>query len=339
MGNTELYINYQDVMQLETRKRYVKDRSQAGITYIVEHSHTATLKGENRYHAGMLDTRLNIIFGRAQALSEKVDEALRLDDMYRRRRNMRTLMAPERFPDPTNMDGTSNDEWLRWMRQEMFALVDAIDEEEVARQAEDDPFNRTAGGVFQPLPGSSQTEPALRENNQGEITPQDENNQNETPERVVPVQTIRPTPQVQREMRRNTTGPIQVQEGIPATSQVQEGTPVIPRVETPLIHPTRTGEHTTNEQRQVSRRGGDEEDEISSQAGRYRLPESRGPGSMGREQPVPQVQVHNDYQGGYRQRQYEDRRPPAGARRQISYDRPDTGPRDTRLVREVKSTK
>ena len=35
----------------------------------------------------------------------------------------------------------------------------------------------------------------------------------------------------------------------------------------------------------------------------------------------------NEYQSGYRQRQYEDRRPPIGARRQISYDRLNTGAR------------
>ena len=64
LGDPEMYITYPDVMQLATRKRYVKDRTQVGIAYVVEHSHTATLKGENRYHAGMLDTRLNIIFGK-----------------------------------------------------------------------------------------------------------------------------------------------------------------------------------------------------------------------------------------------------------------------------------
>ena len=73
-----MYINYPDVMQLETQEHYVKDRTQVGIAYIVEHSHTATLKGENRYHTGMLDTRLNIIFGRTQAIREKIDEALRM---------------------------------------------------------------------------------------------------------------------------------------------------------------------------------------------------------------------------------------------------------------------
>ena len=159
LGDPELYISYPDVMQLATRKRYVKDRTQVGIAYIVEHSHTATLKGENRYHTGMLDTRLNIIFGRAQAIKVKIDEALRMDDMYRRRRNMRTLMTPTRFPDPANMDRTSNDEWLRWMRHEMFDLIDAIDEEHRARQDMDDPFNGTAGGVFQPLPANNPDEP------------------------------------------------------------------------------------------------------------------------------------------------------------------------------------
>ena len=260
LGDPEMYISYPDVMQLETRKCYVKDRTQMGIAYIVEYSHTITLKGENRYHPGMLDTRLNIIFGRAQTIRERIDEALRLDDMYRRRRNMRTLMAPTRFPDPANMDRTSNDEWLRWMRHEMFDLIDAIDEEKRARQDDNDPFNGTVGGVFQPPPEDNQeglsgpctTNPAVlndrREDNnlhnrttrgtsqplpgndpntviqdavQGRTVPQDDGHQTETPERVVPVQTIRPTPQVQRETRRNTMGTMQ-----PQPIRVHERTPM-----------------------------------------------------------------------------------------------------------------
>ena len=304
LGEAELYISYQDVMQLETRKRYVKDRTQAGITYIVEHSHTLTLKGENRYHSGMLDTRLNIIFGRVQAIKEKVDEALRLDDMHRRRRNMRTLEAPARFPDPSSMNRTSNDEWLRWMRQEMFALVDAIDEEHTARQDENDPFNGTAGGIFQPLPGNSRTEPAQTEGNRGNSLPQEGNAQNGTPERVVPVQTIRPTPQTQREMRRNTTGnrqpqPLQGQKGTPAIPQVQEGPAT--HVQTPLIHPTETVERTATATRQLPRSRGDVDDEISSQDGIHRINDSSGPGPIVRERPAQRERGSNNYQGGYRQ--------------------------------------
>ena len=255
LGSPELYISYPDVMPLETRKRYVKDRTQMGVAYIVEHSHTTTLKGENRYHTGMLDTRLSIIFGRAQAIREKIDEAIGMDDMYRRRRNMRTLMAPTRFPDPANMNRTSNDEWLRWMRQEMFELVEAIDGEKRARQDENDPFNGTAGGVFRPLPElnrenswrlgatnpggiANQTPQPPTENDQGispqhpdqgEMAPQNNDQQTETPERVIPIQTIRPTPQVQRVTRRNATETGQ-QQPVPITGT----TPANRQVQTPL---------------------------------------------------------------------------------------------------------
>ena len=316
-----MYISYPDVMQLETRKRYVKDRTQVGVTYIAEHSHTLTLKGENRYHAGMLDTRLNIIFGRAQAIRERIDEALRLDDMYRRQRNMRELIAPTRFPDPTTMDRTSNDKWLRWMRHKMYDLVDAIDEEKRVRQDDDDPFNGTAGGVFQPLPRNNQNT-ATTDGDQGGTVLQIDNNQGETPERVVPVQTIRPTPQVQRETRRNTTDGRQ-----PQPIQVQERTPANTWVQTPLIHPTIMVEHTTSVSHQELRGRREDDDEISSQDGVRQRADTRRPVLAGREQPVTRERLLNDYQSGYRQRQYEDRRPPIGARRQISYDRLNTGAR------------
>ena len=321
LGDAELYISYPDVMPLETRKHYVKDRTQMGITYIVEYSHTLTLKRENRYHAGMLDTRLNIIFGRAQAIRERIDEALRLDDMYRRWRNMRTLLAPARFPDPANMDRTSNDEWLRWMRHEMFDLVDAIDEEKRARQDENDPFNGTAGGVFQPLPENNQNT-ATPEGEQRGTTSQEGNNQDETLERVVPVQTIRPTPQVQRETRSNTTDGRR-----PQPIRVQEGSPANTRVQTPLIHPTMMVEHTTSISRQESRGRREGDDEILSQEGVRQITDTRRPVLTDREQSGTRERLSNGYQGGYRQRQYDDRRPPIGARRQISYDHPNTGAR------------
>ena len=358
LGDPEMYISYPDVMQLATRKRYMKDRTQVGIAYVVEHSHTATLKGENRYHAGMLDTRLNIIFGRAQAIKVKIDEALRVDDMYRRRRNMRTLMIPTRFPDPANMDRTSNDEWLRWLRHEMFDLIDAIDEENRARQDINDPFNGTAGGVFQPLPESNPGEPGeqnvanpprtedrgerislpngmtretpqvLPENNhntqvqhpnQGGTTPQDNRHQGETPERIVPVQTIRPTPQVQRETRRNAMGTLQ-----PQPEPTHERTPTNAHVQTPLVHPTTAGEGLTGATYQEQQRGRTVEDEISSREEARHIIETGRVTITNQEQQDGRGRPLNTYQRGYGQRQYEERRPPTGARRQISYDRSST---------------
>ena len=57
--------------------------------------------------------------------------------------------------------------------------------------------------------------------------------QEETPERIVPVQTIRPTPQVQRETRRNTMGTPQ-----PQPEPTRDRTPINTHVQTPLVHPT-----------------------------------------------------------------------------------------------------
>ena len=66
-----MYISYPDIMQLETRKCYVKDRTQVGIAYIVEYSHTVTLKGENRYHTGMLDTPTKYHFWKSTSNKRK----------------------------------------------------------------------------------------------------------------------------------------------------------------------------------------------------------------------------------------------------------------------------
>ena len=181
---------------------------------------------------------------------------------------------------------------------------------EESETAQTRPVQRNSGGgVFQPLPESnpgetsqqnqvnppttdnreegntprnkvpSQAPPAPSENahntqtrvgNQVETRPENGGHQDESPERVVPVQTIRPTPQVQRDTRRNTMGTAQ-----PQPTPTQERTPTNMHIQTPLIHPTTAGEGTTRATYRNLRRDRLVEDEISSRENVQRVGNTR----------------------------------------------------------------
>ena len=81
----------------------------------------------------------------------RIDEALEIDDMYRRRRTMRELQLPRNFPQPQTMGQSTVSVWIRWMREENERILDEIEEEMKRRQDPDDPFDGTASGIFEPL--------------------------------------------------------------------------------------------------------------------------------------------------------------------------------------------
>ena len=108
----------------------------------------------------------------------------------------------------------------------------------------------------------------------------------------------------------------------PQQVRVRETTPANTHVQTPLIHPTTTGEEITGATQQEPQRRRADEDEISSQDGVRRIADTRRFAITDQEQRERRGRPFNTYQTNYRQRQYEERRPPTGARRQISYERP-----------------
>ena len=86
-------------------------------------------------------------------IRERIDEALLTDDAFRRRRNMRDVPGVTRFPSPQMMSQASSNAWVTWIRDETNKAMMMLDEE-IAREGDpDDPFDGTAGGVFELPPG------------------------------------------------------------------------------------------------------------------------------------------------------------------------------------------
>ena len=95
--------------------------------------------------------QLQIIYGQADKVKQRIDTALNNNDIHRRRRVMRPLGLPKHFPVPQNMKNCPIATWITWIRDESNELIAAIDEENVRRRDPDDPFDGTASGIFPPL--------------------------------------------------------------------------------------------------------------------------------------------------------------------------------------------
>ena len=151
MDEPAVYVLHPDVMQINTRKNYVRDRMRAALIYISEYAETKRMMTEGRYNNDDLLVRLRAVFGRVAQVRHHIDVALQQDDAHRRKRNMRFLVVPTRFPRPENMAQGDISVWTNWIREETDEIMKQLDEEKVSRSDPDDPFNGTANGVFQPL--------------------------------------------------------------------------------------------------------------------------------------------------------------------------------------------
>ena len=145
------YVQHSDAMTLNMRRNYVRDRTQAALTYISEYDATQKWEGDSQYDQQQVRQRLQIIFGKANQVRERIDTALNNDDIHRRRRMMRLLELPKRFPQPQNMKDSLVTTWITWIREESNKLIAAIDDEITRRKDPDDPFDGTASGIFAPL--------------------------------------------------------------------------------------------------------------------------------------------------------------------------------------------
>ena len=151
MDEPAVYVLHPDVMQINTRKNYVRDRMQAALIYISEYAETKRMMTEGRYNNDDLLVRLRAVFGRVAQVRHHIDVALQQDDAHHRKRNMRFLVVPTRFPRPENMAQGDISVWTNWIREETDEIMKQLDEERDYRSDPDDPFNGTANGVFQPL--------------------------------------------------------------------------------------------------------------------------------------------------------------------------------------------
>ena len=94
MDEPAVYILHPDVMQVNTRKNYMRDRMQAALIYISEYMETKRMMTEKRYNNEELLVRLRAVFGRVDQVRDHIDRALQQDDAHRRKRDMRFLLLP-----------------------------------------------------------------------------------------------------------------------------------------------------------------------------------------------------------------------------------------------------
>ena len=106
---------------------------------------------EGRFNNDDLLVRLRAVFGRVDQVRHHIDLALQQDDTHRRKRNMRFLVLPTRFPRPESMGQGDIAVWTNWIREETDEIMKQLQEEEDSISDLDDPFNGTANGVFHPL--------------------------------------------------------------------------------------------------------------------------------------------------------------------------------------------
>ena len=151
MDEPAIYILHPDVMQVNTRKNYVRDRMRAALIYISEYMETKRMIMEGRYNNEELLVRLRAVIGLVDQVRGHIDRALQRDDAHHRKRGMRFLLIPTQFPRPENMEQGDVAVWTNWIREETEEIMKQLEEERDSRSDPDDPFNGTANGVFLPL--------------------------------------------------------------------------------------------------------------------------------------------------------------------------------------------
>ena len=183
MDEPAVYVLHPDVMQVNTRKNYMRDRMRAALIYISEYMETKCMMTEGRYNNEELLVRLRAVFGRVDQVRDHIDRALQQDDAHCRKRDMRFLILPTCFPRPESMGQGDIAVWTNWIREETDEIMKQLEEERDSRSNPDDPFNGTANGVFLPLqdplslPPPVQT-PKRQENNSENTEPSQNSREN-----------------------------------------------------------------------------------------------------------------------------------------------------------------
>ena len=94
MDEPAIYVLHPDVMQVNTRKNYMRDRMRAALIYISEYVETRRMLAEGKYNNEELLIRLRAVFGRVDQVRDHIDRALQQDDAHHRKRDMRFLILP-----------------------------------------------------------------------------------------------------------------------------------------------------------------------------------------------------------------------------------------------------
>ena len=131
------------------RKNYVKNRAQVVVTYIAEYINTRLWTLENLVPTHKLTQCLQIVFGRTDAVREKIDITIKQDDEIRRKKCMRYLKLPRRFPIPDDIENEGTATWINWIHLETQALIEDLNEEIRLQNETDDPFTQNI--VYAPI--------------------------------------------------------------------------------------------------------------------------------------------------------------------------------------------
>ena len=140
--NVANYMLHSKPMSPAMRKNYMKDRAQAAVMYITEYGNTAFWSLENLVPSHKLTQSLQVVFGRVDAVRKAVDEAIENDDEIRRKKCMRYLKPPKRFPRPEDMESEETATWINWIHMETQALLEDPNEEIKLQNTADDPFTK-----------------------------------------------------------------------------------------------------------------------------------------------------------------------------------------------------
>ena len=123
MDEPALYVLHPDVMQVNTRKNYMRDKMRAALIYILEYVEMKRMMTEGRYNNEDLLIRLRAVFGRVDQVRNQIDRALQQDDTHHRKRDMRFLILPTQFPRPESMGQGDVTVWSNWIREEMDKIM------------------------------------------------------------------------------------------------------------------------------------------------------------------------------------------------------------------------
>ena len=70
---------------------------------------------ENKYRDEDLLVWVRAVFGQVDRIRNQIDQALQQNDAHRRRREMRFLLLPTRFPRPESMGQGDIAVWTNWI--------------------------------------------------------------------------------------------------------------------------------------------------------------------------------------------------------------------------------
>ena len=91
MDEPVIYVLHPDVMQVNTRKNYVRDRMRAALIYISEYMETKCMMTEGRYNNEELLVRLRAAFGHVDQVRDHIDRTLQQDDEHCRKKGHEIL--------------------------------------------------------------------------------------------------------------------------------------------------------------------------------------------------------------------------------------------------------